>query len=168
MVRKNRAQSSSLFLMELILAILFFSITSAVCVQFFVKSHLLSQDAQILNHSVNECASVAEIADSSDSIADTVALLKDLYPDADYPSDTAGSAEVHIYYNKEFTPCSEADKAFVLALQLSDADRMLTADVNMAADPESDAVSAGSRYAEGATIYELHSNHNMARRFDNE
>ena len=49
MIRRSRAQSSSLFLMELILAILFFSVTSAVCVQFFVKSHLLSRDSKILS-----------------------------------------------------------------------------------------------------------------------
>ena len=50
MNRKNRAQSSTLFLLELILAILFFSLASAVCVQFFVKSRLLSRGAQNLNH----------------------------------------------------------------------------------------------------------------------
>ncbi len=49
MKHRNRAQSSSLFLLELILAILFFSLASAVCVQFFVKSHLLSRDARNLN-----------------------------------------------------------------------------------------------------------------------
>ena len=81
MIRKSRAQSSSLFLMELILAILFFSITSAVCVQFFVKSHLLSRDSKILSQAVNECANIAEIYDASDSIDDALLSLADAYPD---------------------------------------------------------------------------------------
>ena len=65
MKRKNRPRSSSLFLMELILAILFFSIASAVCVQFFVKSHLLSRSSDALNYAANECASVAELLDTA-------------------------------------------------------------------------------------------------------
>ena len=61
MVHKSRARSSSLFLMELIFAILFFSVASAVCVEFFVKAHLLSRDSDALSRAVNECAGAAEI-----------------------------------------------------------------------------------------------------------
>ena len=82
MIRKNRPRASSLFLMELIIAILFFSIASAVCVQFFVKSHLLSRDADALNHAVNECSSVAEALSTADSISSGLSLLSQLYPNA--------------------------------------------------------------------------------------
>ena len=84
MLRKNRAQSSSLFLMELILAILFFSITSAVCVQFFVKSHLLSQESQVLTQAVNECSTIAEILRTSDSLSSAEQLIAQEYPDHDF------------------------------------------------------------------------------------
>ena len=43
------AKRSSLFLLELIIAILFFSLTSAVCVQIFVRAHLISRQTQELN-----------------------------------------------------------------------------------------------------------------------
>ena len=33
---------SSLFLLELILAVLFFSVASALCIQIFTKAHLMS------------------------------------------------------------------------------------------------------------------------------
>ena len=49
MKRKPTANPSSLFLLELIFAILFFSVTSAVCVQVFVKSHTLSTQAHGAN-----------------------------------------------------------------------------------------------------------------------
>ncbi len=39
-----KQSKSSLFLLELIIAILFFSISSAVCVQLFVKSHLIGKE----------------------------------------------------------------------------------------------------------------------------
>ena len=85
MVRKSRARSSSLFLMELILAIFFFSAASAVCVQFFVKSHLLSRDSNALNHAVNICAGVAETVSAAESIQDAAGLLKELFPDSAFP-----------------------------------------------------------------------------------
>lgn len=73
MVCKSRARSSSLFLMELILAILFFSVASGVCVQFFVRSHLLSRDSEALNHAVNECAGIAETVCTTDGAAEAAA-----------------------------------------------------------------------------------------------
>ena len=80
MKHRSRARSSSLFLMELILAILFFSVASAVCVQIFVTSHMLSNDSRALNHGVNECANLAEIIDTADGIEDCLLLLKKTYP----------------------------------------------------------------------------------------
>ena len=40
---KNKSSKSSLFLMELIIAILFFAIASGMCMQIFVKAHLLTK-----------------------------------------------------------------------------------------------------------------------------
>ena len=51
----RKGSKSALFLMELILAILFFAAASAVCVQLFVKAHLMSQDTVDLNRAVARC-----------------------------------------------------------------------------------------------------------------
>lgn len=58
----NRAQHSktSLFLMELIIAILFFSISGAICVQLFVKAHMLSETSVEMNNSVLWTQNVSE------------------------------------------------------------------------------------------------------------
>lgn len=79
MRQRNRARSSSLFLLELIIAILFFSVASAVCVQFFVKSHTMSEQSQQLNTAVNECSSIAEIVQTSDSRKDVISTVKNIY-----------------------------------------------------------------------------------------
>ena len=84
MTNNHSSHRSSLFLLELILAILFFSIASAVCVQLFVKSHLLSKDAQNLSFAVGECSNVAEIIYSADTKDDVLKRLKNAYPDASY------------------------------------------------------------------------------------
>ena len=55
------SSKSSLFLMELILSILFFSLASVVCVQLFVKSHLISEQSTDSSNAVNLSQDVAEI-----------------------------------------------------------------------------------------------------------
>lgn len=63
----NRQTSKTgLFLMELMMAILFFCLASAVCVQMFVKGHLLSNESVDLNHAVVRCESLAEAFYSCD------------------------------------------------------------------------------------------------------
>lgn len=159
MIRKNRPQSSSLFLMELILAILFFSIASAVCVQFFVKSHLLSRHSQELSQAVNECSAIAEICKTSDGLSQVVELLNQEYPQADIPSSSSDSQPVTltIYFDKDFVPCSEADDtSYVLHLTLQESDQMLTTEMQVVHSQDE------------SIIYELSTKHHIARRISHE
>lgn len=57
----KRRSKSSLFLIELIIVILFFSLASTVCVQLFVKSHLLDKKTKHTNLGVKVCQNYAEI-----------------------------------------------------------------------------------------------------------
>lgn len=81
MNRKYTSHTSGLFLIELILAVFFFSIAGAVCLQLFVKAHLLSKEAGLLAVSVNECSDAAEIIRSADSYPEVEKRLKTAYPD---------------------------------------------------------------------------------------
>lgn len=154
MVRKNRPRASSLFLMELILAIFFFSIASAVCVQFFVKSHLLSHDSDALNHAVNECAGVAEILDTADSISDSIDLLKQLYSSESYP-DTVDltEADISFCYDDNFLPCSAKDSAYILYLHIEQSEQMLSTDMKFCTDDDDEEL-----------LYRLNTEHHIARR----
>lgn len=73
--REFKTSKSSLFLMELILAILFFSLAAAICVQMFVKSHQLSRDSVKLNHAVVYCESMAETFYSTDGDLNAMAKI---------------------------------------------------------------------------------------------
>lgn len=119
MIRRSRAQSSSLFLMELILAILFFSITSAVCVQFFVKSHLLSRESRVLSQAVNECSNIAEVFDASEGTGDAVSLLKANFPDI--------SAELVAGETDAAVPAQSAGTDVAVSAQDTDADAAASA-----------------------------------------
>ncbi len=57
----NNTRKTGLFLMELIIAILFFSLAAAICIQLFVKSHMISERSIALNHSILLAQNTAEI-----------------------------------------------------------------------------------------------------------
>lgn len=57
----NNARKTGLFLMELIIAILFFSLAATICIQLFVKSHMISERSIALNYSILLAQNTAEI-----------------------------------------------------------------------------------------------------------
>lgn len=99
--------TSSLFLLELILAVLFFSVASALCIQIFTKAHLMSQDARDLNFAVNEVSSMAEQM-SDGTLQDATA-----------------------YYNSSYASCEKADAVYVLTVHYEPEDTLLKAHISM-------------------------------------
>ncbi|WNV58089.1 hypothetical protein RJD28_00490 [Oscillospiraceae bacterium NTUH-002-81] len=93
MTPQKQSRSSALFLTELTLAILFFAAASAVCVQIFVKSHLLSLHSRQLNLAVNESAAIAELIEASDSMEEAVALITARYPLAEIAATSTDTVE---------------------------------------------------------------------------
>ena len=99
--------TSSLFLLELILAVLFFSVASALCIQIFTKAHLMSQDARDLNFAVNEVSSMAE----------------------QMPDGTLQDAAA--YYDSSYASCEKADAVYVLTVHYEPEDTLLKAHISM-------------------------------------
>ena len=99
--------TSSLFLLELILAVLFFFVASALCIQIFTKAHLMSQDARDLNFAVNEVSSMAEQM-SDGTLQDAAA-----------------------YYDSSYASCKKADAVYVLTVHYEPEDTLLKAHISM-------------------------------------
>ena len=74
----QRRHRSSLFLLELILVIFFFSLASAVCIQLFVKAHLTEQETKALNRAIPLAESAAE---AFHSVSGDLEGLKALFPE---------------------------------------------------------------------------------------
>lgn len=87
---------STLFLMELMLAILLFCLAATVCVQVFVKSHMLEKESTVLNQAVFASTSVAEIFRSSDDYEEL--LL------AEFPHAVSEDGSYLISYDDNFSP----------------------------------------------------------------
>ena len=93
-MNQYRHSKSSLFLMEIILNILFFSILATFCVQIFFKGYQLSKSTEKLHQAVTACTSIAEICQSTDSPEETLSSI--------YPESMSLNETILIYYNKDF------------------------------------------------------------------
>lgn len=138
MNRKGRARSSSLFLLELIIAILFFAIASAICVQIFVKSHLLSADASQLNHAVNVTSSAAQTIDHAVSMEEVNDDLTAVFGD-----------DSHIYYDANWTICQEDQAVYRMAILLTENGSLVTGTITV------------DRLADMSEIYSLDVTHHL-------
>ncbi|MFR8999131.1 MAG: type II secretion system protein J [Anaerobutyricum soehngenii] len=91
-MKRVRHSRSGLFLIELMICILFFSITAGICIQFFVKSHNMSQDAKNLYQAQQEAASMAEILEKDIDSLDNIS----------------------VYYDKDWNQCDKEEKMYWL------------------------------------------------------
>lgn len=123
--------TSSLFLLELILAVLFFSVASALCIQIFTKAHLMSQDARNLNFAVNEVSSMAEQISAGTLHSDTAPSSGDTAsdPSTQMPDDSLQDAAA--YYDSSYASCEKADAVYVLTVHYEPEDTLLKAHISM-------------------------------------
>lgn len=135
----NRHSSkASLFLMELIISILVFSITSAICVRLFAKSHLLSRSTRELNHAVSLCESAVEtFYGTNGSLFETERILKkdNLCPGMD--------TAILLGYDENFSPTDTAPK-YILRMEETQNDSMQLFDTSVI------------KCDSGETVYSLH------------
>lgn len=106
----NKLKSrTSLVLMELIITILFFSIASAVCVQLFVKAHLVTKDTYELNNAVGIAESFSEVFRGTNGSIDEVSKqfpLGIVDDDGDY---------FEVFYDEDFVMTDDYENATYVA-----------------------------------------------------
>ncbi len=151
-MHNRQSHASSLFLLELVLAILFFSIASAVCVQLFVKAHLTGSESRALSHAVTACSSVAETLETVSSAEEALALLQQQYPEAAAVTD-AGVSVFEVFFDESFAAAApSASGTWYLRTALQEEDGMLRADT-------------GFYHADdGSAVYELRTWHHIPGR----
>jgi hypothetical protein len=101
---------SSIFLMEIIIAILFFAIVSAISLNIFVYSHKLSQKTGNLNFAISQSSTAAEIVRSADTTEDACQLLVTLM------GATKENENYLIYYDKDYLRCDSSQAACFLTI----------------------------------------------------
>ncbi len=97
---------ASLFLMEMIVTIFFFSIASAVCTQCFMNAHLLCKDTEELNHAISIATGFAEVMRGTDGKIDSIIKV---YPNAVKGDDSF----FEVYYDENFNICTHDEAKYV-------------------------------------------------------
>lgn len=137
--------------MELIVAILFFSLASTVCIQLFARSHKLSRQTVNQNRAVIQAQNLAEIFFAADG---DVAQMKNMFPAN--AADTADNTFV-IYLNPDWEECETNVTRYIAKLTaFSENDDLIEADIVVY---ESD--------SESEPLYTLHLKHHVAERRGN-
>ena len=108
----HHSSKASLFLMELIITILIFSAASAVCVQLFAKSHLISIKTLVLNNAVIQTESAAEVFLSTEGNLPHMEKILDTSL-----SGALSDSSLTLYYDKDFIPSGKADASYELCIQ---------------------------------------------------
>lgn len=112
-MNRFKNSNSSLFLIELIIAILFFSIGSTVCVQTFVRAHLLSRSAQDLSFASAQVSSAASVVKYTDGTYESVSVY---FPEIERAED-GGDRDLVLYYDARRTPCSAEDAEYTMSIR---------------------------------------------------
>lgn len=103
----NKKSRTSLVLMELVITILFFSLASAVCVQLFVQSHIVTKETKQLNAAIHITQSIAEVMNGTDG---SLSSIQSFYPSASGEDDY-----FVIYYDENFNETDDTDYAVYAA-----------------------------------------------------
>lgn len=125
------SSKNSLFLMELILSILFFTLTAAVCLQLFVKAHVLSQDTINLNYAVTQAQNFAEIFLSGDGSLKRFPdyFIDQLTPDSCSYDDSGTLCSFTLFYDKDWNPSGLSDHVYQVTIAYTDDDQPSLRDV---------------------------------------
>lgn len=103
---------SGIFLLELIIVILFFSIASTVCIEMFVKSYTRSNESTYLNKSIQ----------ISENIAESFKMNNESFDE---------SSSTSYYYDKNGTVVSEENYTYFAIVHFSENELIKTAEIEV-------------------------------------
>lgn len=101
---------TTLFLMEMIIAVFFFAVTSAICAQVFAKAHFVSIHTRELNQAILHAESMAEVFRSVDG-------------DTDLPSE--------FFYDAKWQDCTEETSVYKLIIQSVETESLRNARISV-------------------------------------
>lgn len=122
-MNQQKNTRSSLFLIELMIAILFFALGSTVCIQVFVKAYTVDQDAKKLSFASLQASSAASALKYTDG---TPASMKEYFPLI-----TEENGELVVYYDKNFHSCEKKDSLFSLHINVKQKNQTVFAGIRM-------------------------------------
>lgn len=100
---KNSAPKSTLFLIEIVIAILFFAISGVICVQIFAKAHTFSSETKQENYANAKLSTVAAYIKTENGQLKSIAEKMD--------GELSGE-RINFYYDKSWQDCAKAQATY--------------------------------------------------------
>lgn len=110
---KKSARRSSLFLLELMISILMFSVASAWCVRLFVTARSIVDETEKQNKAQNLAAGYAELFLASE---DFEAFLLE---EGAVKKESKEGASYNLYYDEDWKICGEEETSYVFHISLT-------------------------------------------------
>lgn len=120
---------SSLFLMEMILAILILALTGTTCIRIFASARLQRQKARELNHIQELITSAGEVLEGWDG---NISSFTSVLPASTQTSDTDQSWKLEYFYDDNWKSCSKNSPQcrYLMLVQLRISETEKKADLN--------------------------------------
>lgn len=124
-MKQSNHKRSGIFLLEIMIAILFFAITSAVCLRSFVKAHTLSVETAETEQAISHMEDAAELINSIDSSklkesATWEALFSQEFPDCETQED-----HITIFYDSNWKSCKKTHAAYQISVWKTNAENSM-------------------------------------------
>lgn len=119
---RRKASKSGPFLLELMIGILFFSFASAICMQIFVKAHLISTKSSDLTAAMTKVQSAAEAFKSLDGNESDLAEFLD--------AQQSGGL-LTICYDKEWNPVPDGQNTYRMTIRVTEQGSVYDSQIRM-------------------------------------
>lgn len=126
-IQRRNGSKSGLFLMELIIAILFFSFASAICIQVFAKAHITSTQSRDLTAAITQAQSAAEAFKSCDGSPSDLADLLDAQQNDD---------GLIVCYDKQWNRVSSGQETYRMTIQITQEDELYRSQIKIVDNSE--------------------------------
>lgn len=107
MIRYERSKSS-MFLLEILINILLFSILCVCSLQFFIKSYQLTENTTTLHYAVTACNNVASVFKTGDGSTDAIIEV--------FSNAITENNQIYIYFDENYQECDSQNVFYYITV----------------------------------------------------
>ena len=107
-MKKIHGSKNSIFLLEILIDIMLFTLLVVVGLTFCIKAHSITRDTRLLHNAVNCCQNVSTIYSKN---MGSLAGIMQYFPDSEKTND-----RLDIYYDSDFESCSKSRASYYVSV----------------------------------------------------
>lgn len=113
-MKRYERSKSSMFLFEILINILLFSVLCVCSLQFFIHSYQLTEKTTILHHAVTACNNIAAVYQANQGFTEGIMET--------YPYALIENEQIYIYFDKNYQECDSRNICYYVIIDKTDSD----------------------------------------------